>query len=295
MSISSTDGEDLPPCKKRKLNTSQETIEEYKKLHLNRCSDDLSERYPSPSPKRARGSRACPSECSHRSSSTRRSSMNGSQTPTGEYGSDFLALLDIDRSETMLMPSSQLANDVAAIPTSGCPVIHAPVPWYRCPDFKRRWCNVVNESKRYPIDWYCLSWMPLESFDECFACIMTYILEDLCPKVRLYKIGITDNPVKRWHMYMDRVEQEPWERMHICYVAPTSKWRPNILDSIEEAQLKKTSTGAMERRLIEGCQRHHKLYNREEGGDCPSDGSPHYVYIVTERWRRQEDMIDMIE
>ena len=119
MSISSTDGEDLPPCKKRKtieehkkldlkrcyddlsercpspdcspackkrkLNTSQETIEEYKKLDLNRCSDDLSERYPSPSPKRARGSRACPSECSHRSSSTRRSSMNGSQTPTGEY------------------------------------------------------------------------------------------------------------------------------------------------------------------------------------------------------------------
>ena len=64
-----------------------------------------------------------------------------------------------------------------------------------------------------------------------------------------------------------------WRRMHLLYAAPTSKpWRDR-------------STGSMEKLLIEqfNCELYENCINRKGGGgDCPSFGNPHFVYVVEE-------------
>ena len=69
--------------------------------------------------------------------------------------------------------------------------------------------------------------------------------------------------------------------MHVLYCAPTSKWRIKPLDDAITRQLKAESTGAMEIALIERFSSHPRCINREGGdGDCPSNGSPHFTYVV---------------
>lgn len=265
-----------PSWKKRKLNTTTETIEAYQRQHG--LSDD--------------------SECSPLMSDDLECSPTlvdkESQTSDQGYGPEFWDLLD------MKDPGHNLAQvpSVAALPTASPPATHEPEAWYHCAGFKRRWHKVKRQSSSYPIDWECLNWMPLESFDVCFECIMTFIGEDIGPEIQRFKIGITEDPVKRWNMYQEpRKNKVDWDTMYICYVAPTSKWKWKATDSAGQDKLKKTSTGAMERKLIAGCrcQNNPKLYNTEDGGECPSDGSPHYLYIMTQKLRSDDDMLELIE
>ena len=72
----------------------------------------------------------------------------------------------------------------------------------------------------------------------------------------------------RWY----KKDKPNWQRMHLIYAAPTSKpWRRH-------------STGQMETQLIDRCWHHESCINRRgAGGECPSAGDPHFVYIVV-RW-----------
>ena len=68
--------------------------------------------------------------------------------------------------------------------------------------------------------------------------------------------------------------------MHLLYAAPTSKVKYDGPDE-KRAQLVKESTGTMETDLITMWSGHERCINRKGGGgDCPSNGSPHFVYIA---------------
>jgi len=103
-----------------------------------------------------------------------------------------------------------------------------------------------------------------------------------------FKIGITENPPRRKKLYDN--SGEPVTEMHLIYFAPTSK--PRIAES----------TGQMERALIskfrgrEGCQ------NTAPGGERPSEGCPHWVYLKVDdchydqpsKLQRQKETMNML-
>ena len=95
------------------------------------------------------------------------------------------------------------------------------------------------------------------------------------------KIGITDNPFVRWVNRGHGYERAGWTMMYLLYAAPTSKVRVDPLDSESRRRLKMESTGAMETELINRFHHYPQCINRAGGGgDCPSNGSPHFCYVV---------------
>ena len=66
----------------------------------------------------------------------------------------------------------------------------------------------------------------------------------------------------------------------MLYVAPISKWKLHALDSEKTKALKSTSTGAMERLLVDKFRHLPECIKRQAGGECPSNGSPHFCYVV---------------
>ena len=97
-----------------------------------------------------------------------------------------------------------------------------------------------------------------------------------------FKIGITEDPHFRWFR-PDCGYHGVFETMFILYSAATSKTKIHMCDSSETRLRKRESSGAMEKRLIRffangtanGC------LNREgAGGENPSNGTPHFVYVV---------------
>jgi hypothetical protein len=100
-------------------------------------------------------------------------------------------------------------------------------------------------------------------------------------EVTKFKIGITENPWQRWQLYCRDCKYQRFRVMYILYAAPTSKWKATPYDSERRKELKRTSTGAMEIALIEEFEDYPECVNRKgAGGECASDGSPHFVYVV---------------
>ena len=100
-----------------------------------------------------------------------------------------------------------------------------------------------------------------------------------------FKIGITENLYRRWHDSCFGYKNDKsvcWHYMAVLYTAPTSK--PDTSKMCLAPQVKKlrqASTGTMETLLIQvfgelpGC-----INKKGAGGDCPSEGSPHFCYVV---------------
>ena len=100
-------------------------------------------------------------------------------------------------------------------------------------------------------------------------------------QVRKFKIGITEHPWQRWKLYKAERKFERFRTMHILYAAKTSKWKITPYDSDRRKELKSTSTGAMEINLVAEFEGYPECVNRPgSGGECASDGSPHFVYVV---------------
>ena len=98
-----------------------------------------------------------------------------------------------------------------------------------------------------------------------------------------FKIGITENVSRRWHdskMGYKNATEVCWEYLAVLYTAPTSKCKINAWDSDEVASLKRASTGLMETLLIKNFSELPNCLNKAAGGDCPSDGSPHFCYVA---------------
>ena len=158
--------------------------------------------------------------------------------------------------------------------------------WSLTEDFIDRVGQVLAGALHQP--WFriaqCFDVMDLRDFQGCVNHAIQWI-EVNRAQWGDYKIGITENPHRRWcnadHGYAYATENT-WSAMHILYSAPTSKWKLHIAETFESRALKIGSTGAMERALIREFKGIQGCVNRADGGDCPSDGSPHFVYVVAD-------------
>ena len=107
-----------------------------------------------------------------------------------------------------------------------------------------------------------------------------------------FKIGITERPDLRWPMYTNSKDGVKWTTMFLLYAAPTSKSAICSSDSPAQQASKKASTGSMERHLISFLRDFDNCVNDAPGGERPSDGSPHFTYVVigdeTCKRRKQE-------
>lgn len=126
--------------------------------------------------------------------------------------------------------------------------------------------------------------MDLTDFDRCVQVVINYVQ----PRVKhwaSFKIGITENLKMRWYNQTFGYEREEWTKLYLLYAAPTSKtsikeWmNPTLVD------LRKASTGSMEKQLIKSLKEQYgtRCKNKEgAGGECPSDGNPHFTYLVVQ-------------
>ena len=173
--------------------------------------------------------------------------------------------------------AARLSECCASATTSG-------VHWSLTEDFIDRVGQVLAGALHQP--WFriaqCFDVMDLRDFQGCVNHAIQWI-EVNRAQWSDYKIGITENPLRRWcnddHGYAYATENT-WNAMHIVYSAPTSKWKLHITETPESRALKIVSTGAMERALIREFKGTQGCVNRADGGDCPSDGVPHFVYVV---------------
>ena len=125
-----------------------------------------------------------------------------------------------------------------------------------------------------------LGLLDLTDFDMCSSCAEGFILSNVVGQCEYFKIGITENPYQRWVRSDCGYQHSGWSFMYVLYVAPTSKWKLHALDSEKTRALKSTSTGSMERFLVDKFRHLPECINRQPGGDCPSNGSPHFCYVV---------------
>jgi len=88
---------------------------------------------------------------------------------------------------------------------------------------------------------------------------------------RKFKIGITEDPMDRFYNEIygyGTAAGGNYSKMYLLYVAPLSK--PRVPDS----------TGRMEINLIARFKEDPNCLNKGPGGECPSNGSPHFVYVA---------------
>ena len=190
---------------------------------------------------------------------------------------------------------SQLTEDehpnqplAARLIESGASAAAPGVHWSRTEDFIDGVRQILDKAAASGARWFriapCFDVMDLMDFEGCVNHAIQWIKENR-DHWGQYKIGITECPLHRWynddHGYAHATENV-WSAMHIVYIAPTSKWKRHIVDTPESLALKMASTGAMERALIREFKGTQGCINVADGGDCPSTGSPHLVYVITE-------------
>ena len=111
------------------------------------------------------------------------------------------------------------------------------------------------------------------TFEACVFEIANYVMASIQGRCICYKIGITENPARRWKMYQaDKKYGHRWSKMVLLYWAPTSK------------KHHPESSGNMETRLVAdffNSDLDSACVNRPgSGGECPSHGRPHFVYAA---------------
>ena len=182
---------------------------------------------------------------------------------------------------------------------TGIPAIPLPIEdeephWSKSEKF---WDGINSVLRRCQgMEWFdrhVLDLLDLDDFEGCVQALCAFINSNIGnddqqmigvrePWQR-FKIGITENPWPRWNMYQQEKERGiKWHHMSVVYAAPTSKSNTQF-QSGRELALRQTSTGSMEKILIKQCARIPQCINHpNSGGERPSDGSPHFVYIVFE-------------
>lgn len=156
--------------------------------------------------------------------------------------------------------------------------------WSHLENFKVAVNGVLSTSHKWPWLRHVLfrdqNFLPDYQMSIDFAAefIRVHVVGDCCH----FKIGITEHPWQRWHREDCGYAMSGWRCMDLLYVAPISKWRINEKwDSAKVKSLKATSTGSMERKLIAMFRDHPGCINTQPGGESASNGSPHFVYVVS--------------
>ena len=86
---------------------------------------------------------------------------------------------------------------------------------------------------------------------------------------RQFKIGICLDPKWRWFVCAGGAYSKSFTKMTLVYVAKSSKPKH------------RESTGNMEITQIEKFKDYGNCLNRAPGGEMPSNGSPHFCYVVS--------------
>ena len=135
----------------------------------------------------------------------------------------------------------------------------------------------------YDCQWYRLDFFshaPVH-FSPCFEAACNFIRASINNVWLQYKIGITENPYIRWTRPDCGYEHFGWQYMYLLYTAPTSKTSKCGVQTEQERLRRAESTGAMEIKLIAEFSLEPGCLNRVgAGGEYPSDGCPHFVYVV---------------
>ena len=121
-------------------------------------------------------------------------------------------------------------------------------------------------------------------FSENSLAATSFIRDRIENQFSEFKIGITEDPYFRWWR-KDCGYHWPggFSQMFLLYAAPISKWSLQRHDSPKLKKPKQESTGAREILLIKEFANgtgNCCLDRPGAGGECPSNGSPHFVYVV---------------
>ena len=128
----------------------------------------------------------------------------------------------------------------------------------------RRFVNFIDEYK-----------LDLSDFAGVCDVTLAHVQFDIAPRCTMFKVGITENPLRRWTMLA-----REFDSMMVVYAAPTSKTRIFLTDGPEKVDLKLSSSGALEIKLCSVLNSHPKSCNRLPGGEHPSEGWPHFTYVA---------------
>mgnify|MGYP000594685715 CR=1 FL=1 len=107
-----------------------------------------------------------------------------------------------------------------------------------------------------------------EDWDRSVSAVATAI-KDIAIEAREFKIGICVDPKWRWFVCAGGEYSKRFTKMTLVYVAKSSK--PH----------NRESTGNMEIAQIEKFKCYQHCLNEAPGGEMPSDGSPHFCYVVS--------------
>ena len=140
--------------------------------------------------------------------------------------------------------------------------------------------GMLGKLKKQPwFDRRVLDLLDLSDWQCCVNSILSYITATVdSGSCRIFKVGITEHPSRRWKKYCR--EEGKWITMSVVYVAPISKWFIRPFEPPPLEKLKRVSTGTMERELIKHVRDLPECQNNGPGGESPSDGTPHFCYIV---------------
>lgn len=158
-----------------------------------------------------------------------------------------------------------------------------PVHWSLEQRFQQDVDNTLQKCKTE--HWFSnkIKFDELVDFGRSLQCATQYV-QEMSQHAFKFKIGITENPYRRWHDPDFGYKQShpiPWDEFAVIYTSPTSKRNIKPFDKPEVIELKQTSTGMMETLLIHIFEELPNCINRKGGGaDCPSEGSPHFCYVV---------------
>ena len=107
-----------------------------------------------------------------------------------------------------------------------------------------------------------------EDWDRNVSLVATAI-KDIAIEAREFKIGICLDPKWRWFVCAGGAYSKSFTKMTLVYVAKSSKPKD------------RESTGNMEIAQIQKFKSYLNCLNEAPGGEMPSDGSPHFCYVVS--------------
>ena len=169
------------------------------------------------------------------------------------------------------------------ITTTNPSITSSPVHWSLEERFQQDVGGLLQRCRDQPWFAYKIKFAELVDFGRSLQWATEFI-EANCQDWCKFKIGITENPNRRWHDPVFGYNCEKtilWDYFAVIYTSPTSKRNIKLNDKPNVKELKQTSTGMMETLLIRIFEELPNCINRKgSGADCPSEGSPHFCYVV---------------
>ena len=117
---------------------------------------------------------------------------------------------------------------------------------------------------------------PPHTMEEVFERVLRYVTDQVSSdQVETFMVGICERPDLRWEdpEIGGYKPAQHFDEMYLLFASMTSKKKNH--------KWSHASTGLVETRLIDSFEGNGKMLNKPgTGGDKPSEGSPHFLYLV---------------